>query len=220
MIRVLCLATSLAVFAFPVVTSAGGFQQIGWPDLTFPVEPEDDPFFGLEFEQRRDLETILDVVRRHEDGLDVTGDDLSRRDRAGESLRRLGLDPDALTAKHRDLLDKIALQRSAVRTEWIGVDVRIPGYVIPLEYSGIDVTEFLLVPYYGACIHTPPPPANQIIHVSFERGIALHGLFTPVWVDGRLGVDETTRAAQLSDGMAGFEVGYSLDARSVQTYEH
>ena len=99
------------------------------------------------------------------------------------------------------------------------MNVRIPGYVIPLEFSGTDVTEFLLVPYYGACIHTPPPPANQIIDVTLEHGIALDGLFTAVWVNGRLGIQQNKRTVQLSDGMTGFETGYSLDAHSVQLYK-
>jgi hypothetical protein len=43
--------------------------------------------------------------------------------------------------------------------------IRIVGYIVPLEQSKIGIKEFLLVPYFGACIHTPPPPSNQIIHV-------------------------------------------------------
>ncbi|MBI2319708.1 MAG: DUF3299 domain-containing protein, partial [Betaproteobacteria bacterium] len=46
-----------------------------------------------------------------------------------------------------------------------GARIRIPGFIVPLENSRGQITEFLLVPYFGACIHTPPPPSNQIIHV-------------------------------------------------------
>src|SRR5690606_18432104 len=46
-----------------------------------------------------------------------------------------------------------------------GVEVRIPGFMVPLEDTETRVTEFLLVPYFGACIHTPPPPPNQMVHV-------------------------------------------------------
>ena len=46
-----------------------------------------------------------------------------------------------------------------------GKRVKIPAYVTPLEYNAdSSMKEFLLVPYLGACIHTPPPPANQVVH--------------------------------------------------------
>ncbi len=56
-----------------------------------------------------------------------------------------------------------------VRNELNGSKVKIPGFVIPLEGDDKAVTEFLLVPYFGACIHVPPPPPNQIIYVKFKK---------------------------------------------------
>ena len=47
--------------------------------------------------------------------------------------------------------------------------VRLPGYVVPLEQTAQGMRELLLVPHFGACIHTPPPPANQVVHVVLER---------------------------------------------------
>ena len=47
----------------------------------------------------------------------------------------------------------------------LGQSVRLPGYVVPLEDLAAGIKEFLLVPYFGACVHSPPPPANQIVHV-------------------------------------------------------
>ena len=64
--------------------------------------------------------------------------------------------------------------------------VRIPGYIVPLEDGKTGMKEFLLVPYFGACIHTPPPPSNQIIHVKpllVPKG--LRSMDT-VWVSGKL----------------------------------
>ncbi|MCW5966727.1 MAG: DUF3299 domain-containing protein, partial [Bryobacterales bacterium] len=48
--------------------------------------------------------------------------------------------------------------------------VRVPGFIVPLEDSATEATEFLLVPYQGACIHVPPPPPNQIVHVMMAKG--------------------------------------------------
>ncbi len=220
MTRDLRIATLIVVVAFPTGSNTDEFVPIGWQELTITIEPHDDPFFGLDYEQRRHLETVLDVARQRQNGAEVSEQDLSLAGKASEWLREHGLDAQQLVLKDRALLEKIALQRSSVRTELAGMDVRIPGYVIPLEFSGTKVTEFLLVPYNGACIHTPPPPANQIIYVTLERGTALDGLFIAVWVEGRLGIERNNRTAQLSDGTSGFEVGYSLDAYSVRIYQN
>ena len=46
-----------------------------------------------------------------------------------------------------------------------GVRVHVAGFVVPLDNDYNHLKEFLLVPYFGACIHVPPPPSNQVIHV-------------------------------------------------------
>ena len=66
-----------------------------------------------------------------------------------------------------------------------GVKIRLPGFVIPLEKSGEKVTEFLVVPYFGACIHSPPPPANQIIHATIKRATAMRSM-DAFWIKGTL----------------------------------
>ncbi len=70
-----------------------------------------------------------------------------------------------------------------------GMRVKIPGFVVPLEGTVDSTTEFLLVPYFGACIHVPPPPSNQIVYVKFEEGIAISNLSDAIWVTGTLSTD-------------------------------
>jgi hypothetical protein len=48
--------------------------------------------------------------------------------------------------------------------------VSIAGFVVPLDGEREKTREFLLVPYFGACIHAPAPPANQVIHVKVKAG--------------------------------------------------
>jgi hypothetical protein len=69
-----------------------------------------------------------------------------------------------------------------------GKRVHIGGYVVPLDFEAMRVKEFLLVPFVGACIHVPPPPANQIVYVKAEQGFDVQGTFDPVWVTGTLKV--------------------------------
>ena len=93
-------------------------------------------------------------------------------------------------------------------TELDGKTVRIGGYIVPLDFEKTKVTEFLLVPFVGACIHVPPPPANQIIYVKMEKGIQVAGTFDPVTVTGKM------TAAQTFTGLA--ETGYSIEAETVE----
>lgn len=65
-----------------------------------------------------------------------------------------------------------------------GQRVRVPGFVVPLEGDGNEIYEFLLVPYFGACIHVPPPPANQLIHVMPDEPVPAAWNMIPVWVNG------------------------------------
>ncbi len=91
-----------------------------------------------------------------------------------------------------------------------GVDVKLPGYIVPLEEKDGALTEFLLVPYLGACIHTPPPPANQIVHV--RSGTPLKGLHAMdiVSISGTLKV--TTQSSSM--GVS----GYAMDAVLVEPF--
>jgi hypothetical protein len=93
-----------------------------------------------------------------------------------------------------------------------GKRVKLPGFVVPLEVGAGAVTEFLLVPYHGACVHVPPPPTNQTVYVrAGEEGGAPRTLFETVWVTGRLQLEP------VESGLA--EAGYTLHAESVEPYE-
>jgi hypothetical protein len=90
-----------------------------------------------------------------------------------------------------------------------GKRVRIGGYVVSLDFDATRVKEFLLVPFVGACIHVPPPPANQIIYVKSGKGFDVQGSFDPVWVTG------TMKVSQTFTGLA--ETGYSIEAEKVES---
>jgi len=92
-----------------------------------------------------------------------------------------------------------------------GKMVRIPGFVVPLDDFQDEGAEFLLVPYYGACVHTPPPPPNQIVMVSMagKKAIKLN-LFDAVWLSGRL------KIASVESPYG--TVGYQLEGLKVEPY--
>lgn len=90
--------------------------------------------------------------------------------------------------------------------------VKLPGYIVPLEVSEEGrTTEFLLVPYYGACIHVPPPPSNQIVHIFSEMGVRVEDLYQPYWIEGRIQVKASS--SELAD------TGYQMEAEKIYAYE-
>lgn len=104
-----------------------------------------------------------------------------------------------------------ALASTEVNAAMDGAMVRIPGFVVPLEFDDQNiVTQFLLVPYFGACLHMPPPPPNQIIMVEAPGGITLDELYTPFWISGRI----TTTISETGAGTS----AYSMKLHDFELY--
>ena len=91
-----------------------------------------------------------------------------------------------------------------------GAYVKMPGFIIPIDLGADGVTSFVLVPYVGACIHTPPPPPNQLVFVTTETPWPSDQLWDAVWVTGRM------RAQVQSTEVA--ETGYALSADAMEIY--
>jgi uncharacterized protein len=102
------------------------------------------------------------------------------------------------------------LDQAPTVPELNGTAVKVAGYLVPLDEVKGDIQSFLLVPYFGACIHTPPPPANQIIHVVAAKPIKGFRSMDAVWVSGKLGTQRQDSAMGTS--------GYRLDATVVEPY--
>ena len=103
-----------------------------------------------------------------------------------------------------------AANNAPTNTAMNGVEVKIPGFIVPLEENKGEVTEFLLVPYFGACIHTPPPPANQIVHVVSPTPVKGFRTMSAVWVYG------TLRAARETTSMG--VSGYAMELARMEAY--
>jgi uncharacterized protein len=94
-----------------------------------------------------------------------------------------------------------------------GQKVRLPGYTVPFDYgSDAQVEEFLLVPYFGACIHAPPPPPNQTVFVVAQSPIKLRDLAQAVWIEGT--IHTQTQESELADA------AYTFKLETVETYEY
>lgn len=100
-----------------------------------------------------------------------------------------------------------------------GQVIELSGYLLPLKLKGKLVTEFLLVPVIGACIHVPAPPPNQMMVVQYPAGFPQGDLFAPVTVVGKVAIKSTKANLALADGAADVEVGYQMLASEVREYK-
>lgn len=193
-------------------------RQLDWEDLTVKLSAADNPFAALSMEHLRALIDVAVVRDRRARGANITPDDTAREKKALDELARAKLDVDGLLAKRAEVAEKQRAIANATNPALDGALVRLPGYLLPLEFTGKQVSEFLLVPWVGACVHTPPPPPNQIVHVVSDKPFEISGMFDAVWVTGRMATTASKRSVQIVDGAADVDIGYALRASRVEPY--
>ena len=209
------LCVSLVPLAFADVP-----RQLMWTDLVPKQPASENPFAKLTKEQLSQLSEIAGTRERKARGDKELGPvEIANEQALTQKLQQAGIDVDAMLAKRQELLEKSRARGQAVNPALAGQVVRMPGYVLPLEFSGKLVSEFLLVPWVGACIHTPPPPPNQIVHVKTDKPTEFGGLFSPVWVTGQMSTNSAKKSLTLIDGTSDIDVGYSLQATQVEPYK-
>ena len=213
---------SICALIFLLSAPAGAelARELAWRDLVPGGETIADPLADLTGDQRLDLEAVAwaraaerrgeisAVSEEYEIGVEMAGE-----------LVREGLDVDALVAKYESFRAAVDALNRRVDEGLDGELVRIPGYALPLEYNGTAVQELLLVPYFGACIHVPPPPLNQMVFVTLDEPYVVTELFAPVWITGRMSVERSSNSLSYVDGTASLETGYSLAGTRIEPYE-
>jgi len=212
------IGTIFCLMAF--MCFASETQEVTWDDL-IPEQPQiEDPFASMDPNQLSDLSDVYSIrnmrdqnpeqidARKYQAMLVITA-----------RLQEQGLDVDSLLDKAEEIGRLRRQAENAVDTELDGKKIKIPGYIVPLEYEGEAVKDFLLVPYYGACIHTPPPPPNQMVHVNVAKAVSGETLFMPVWISGVLKTETKTSDLTLVDGSSDVNSGYSMQSAEVEPYE-
>jgi hypothetical protein len=216
------ITKTLPILLFTAVliapTFAAQVRELGWQDLIKKIEFE-DPFEALTPDQLGDLGMVARVRRLKAAGREVSEGTTKEMEEAAQRLEKANVDIEGLLARRAEIRELRKQRAHAVVEDLNGKQIRMPGYALPLEYSGQRITEFLLVPWVGACIHTPPPPPNQIVYVKVDQGTESRGRFLPVWVTGEMTVKAATKNLYLVDGTAGIDVGYSLKASQVEPYK-
>ncbi len=195
-------------------------DSILWSDLLPKQQAEfEDPFADLSEEQLLDLGMVARIrFLKDTDKIKQDGPDAAEEKRLVEKLTADGVDVDWILTQ-RERVAK-ARQEAAEQVDE-GVDgeaVRIPGYMLPLAREEVGVTEFLLVPWVGACIHTPPPPPNQMIHVDVPDGTEDRGRFAAIWMEGTIQLKPSEYDLFLVDGTRTVKVAYTMTDPVVTEY--
>ena len=167
----------------------------------------------MQFDRRRVLAAMAAILAARpalaSDGpLELEWDDLLPPESKGllmDALQGLGV------VEHGTFSSPFDQEKArAVVTEFNGKRVRIPGYAVPLDFEGTAIKTFILVPYVGACIHVPPPPANQLVYVKPTEPFESESMWDPIFATGMFAT--TAVATELA------EIGYIMQEASVEPY--
>ena len=177
------LFSMMLALSVSFVATANQYEEIDWVELI----PQDD----------------LDALLNPPAYLDEIEDGSFEDQIANDMLSALELSGDDRYQQ--------ALVSTKVVEDYNARAIRLPGFIVPVEMNEKQqATEFFLVPYFGACIHYPPPPPNQIIYVTVKDGLRVNDIQHPYWVEGTLSTTLTENELAIS--------AYSLQADNVILY--
>ena len=199
----------------PAFSFAETVQELTWNDLIPQQYRTEDPLAAFSRQEQDYVEWIMylrqnlpkKITEREQEFYD-------EMTAALPELKKKGIDVDKIIAERQ-------VRTTSLNEELNGKRVRLAGYLLPLDLSGKEIREFLLVPYVGACIHVPPPPPNQIVHAVSEKPIkyTMDDMFRPVSVTGRLTAKAGTRELFLGDGTGDVDIGYVMEVETVEEYK-
>lgn len=202
----------------PTLSFAAAPRDIQWPDLAPPGNsPQERLYQSFSDEEQGLAEWLLYMKETEpEEILPEDADLVQELAESRAQLAQKGFDLDAFAKARR-------ISMTRINTDLNGKQIRLAGYLLPLEAPNGRIREFLLVPYVGACIHVPPPPPNQIVFATIGKEVrqlpdSLTELFAPVYVTGVLSTKGTVKDLFLVDGSGDIEMGYTMKVEKVEPY--
>lgn len=153
---------------------------------------------------------LAPLAARSETVIDLQWEDLIPEESRGVLMQRLREMNNMIDHTGQLETGFIQPEARAVTDAFNGKTVRLPGYVVPLDFDSTGLDVFILAPFIGACIHVPPPPPNQLVLVTTQEPYVYNDLYDPIWVTGMFGTAAT--------GTALAEIGYALSAEEIEPY--
>jgi hypothetical protein len=195
-----------------VPSAAQTVRLLDWQDLRPPAVEADDPFARLPAEHLEALREI--VLGRTLEARGLPPGDAALRQRAAltAQLAAAGLDADVLLAERERLM---AARRAQAETPVVEIDgrtVKLVGWLVPASSTGQGVDVYLLVPWAGACSHTPPPPMNQIVRLRATPALEAAGAApnAPVSITGALSLQPQVQPLFVADGPTTVRSAYAM----------
>ncbi|QQX79142.1 DUF3299 domain-containing protein [Shewanella sp. KX20019] len=187
-------------------------ETLDWQVLAPAINEQQVALPPVTESQKHLLATVIQYQSRRSNTASTTAQ------AARESLTEQGVDVDAAIDARARYMSQAQRKAENLNTDLDGRSVSMSGFVVPTKFNGVKATEFLLLPYAGACIHMPPPAANQIIKLSYPAGFEVESVQFPVTVRGVIKADKKTELVQLVDGKMNITMGYAMEATVIEKY--
>ena len=216
--QLLGLVLLLGSFALAGETDGqeNSLKVITWKDLQVHIQ-YNNPFKKYSIQQKIDLYEVQKLWNAMADGKEPTEALVNSANEANKRLKEQGIDPVALLELNEKLKkDAQHERRKKLDALFASGKTQIRGYMLPLDGGGQTITEFLLVPWVGACIHTAPPSPSQIIHVVAEEPYKCKELFELVTITGPAKVKSSIQNLYFVDGSDDIHTGFSMRATEIE----
>ena len=203
-----------------VSIQAQEFKKIDWSHLKGKMEAYDDPFKKLTGDQIYHLSIYARVMKMEKVSPKRVSDAMRKEAKdAQDTLKNEGVDIDYLLSQREHIKNMRSKAASSVNVDLNNTNISMSGFMLSLEYDQGMTRKFLLVPTVGACIHTPPPPINQIVFVETTNPIESGTRFKAVTISGRLLTERMSNNLFLVDGSSDIHSGYYMQTDNILEYK-
>ncbi|MCE2570260.1 DUF3299 domain-containing protein [Motilimonas eburnea] len=201
----------LSLFSMPLYAETP--LTLDWSNLNSEAKPVTIKLPELTEDQKRLLQGV--IILNDQD----SEESRLQKQHIESQLAKQGLNASELIQLRQDYMQAMKENAETVTDAYNGKLVRMPGFIVPIEYNeNLEATELLLVPVAGACIHMPPPAANQIVRIYYPSGFEVQNVQYPVWVEGKFNANVITEEVFLVDGGANVAMGYEMKATLIEDY--
>lgn len=209
-----------SVFLLSAGVIAKDVKQISWETLNEHVVKKEiaNPFEDMDIEQIRKMQQIAIIEDIAASGQEVDETTKKLGEQAHQELTEQGIDVEALFVARTKIINQREQEFASTNPALNNADIEMQGFLLPLEFEGKKVKQFLLVPYVGACIHEPPPAPNQIVFATLKEAVEPPqlGMFTAIKVKGVIKSERVEPELNLVDGAKPIPTSYSLAVDEIE----
>lgn len=197
------------------IVEAQEYKLITWDDLK-PQFDFKDPFKELNLNQLQQVGKLARYrAKKSNPNKELTPAEVEHMELIEENLKSQNVDFEHLFTVYPKVMEMRKRKNEGFNSELDNTPIELSGYLLPLNFDKEKANEFLLVPWVGACVHTPPPAKNQIVYLKTKEWIVATELFEPVHLTGILHIEENSSELFLTDGTAQIDTGYRMSDVSI-----